>query len=474
MKSLKDKEKLDVFKDLRSCSRSQRHIRILAYYTALLPFVAYLINCVMYCCFDTNSAMGLLNYQFIYAGEAFLLISLYFEARKFANIDFVVANYNPKNVKSTIARLFKTYPEVIALAALLVWMIFSSFFHPNSFSIFHFITSTTFHLQTGVIFYFFAAACLWAGFRINDTKVRKHIVYTVVCAITFCVLTSLIDPKSELLINQNRNTFWASMFLNSNHFGYMLTMLISITASVFCLSEDKKLKYTSLAVMIIATITAFFNDTLGAQLALFLGLIILPIVFSLFKRKFKVIYLAPLGIFVALSFATLPFASKMNSLYTSFFKQVGGLMKDIFNITHDPLSEATAKAGTNRWGLWLKAVQDILEHPIVGRGNVFFKPHNEYLELAGHFGIPALIAYLTALVIIYVKAIKHYNKMSNFSLVLLFAVGVYLIDAFFGNIMPHTTPFYCLILGICIKQVNHDIALQPSPSATNNNTKTNS
>lgn len=469
MKSLKDKEKLYALKDLCGCSCSQKHMRLLAYYTALLPFVACLINCLL-CIAGASSTMGLLNYQFIYAGATFLLISLCFEARKFSDLNYVAANYNPRRVKIVTSQFFKTYPEVIALAILLVWIVFSSCFHPNSFSALHFISDKISRLQTGALFYFFAATCLWAGFRVNDTTVRKHIVYTVMGAITFCVLTSLIDPWCELLINQNRNTYWASMFLNSNHFGYVLTLLISITASTFCLSEDKKLKYTSLAVMIIANITVFFNDTLGAQLSLFLGLIILPIVFSLFKRKFKAIYLAPLGIFVALSFATLPFASKMNSFYTSFFKQVGGLIKDIFNITHDPLSEATAKAGTNRWGLWLKAVQDILEYPIVGRGNVYFKPHNEYLELAEHFGIPALIAYIAALVIIYVKAIKHYKKMSNFSLVLLFAVGVYLIDAFFGNIMPHTTPFYCLILGICIKQVNHDIASKaPSTAPTQTN-----
>lgn len=456
MISLKDKKYVDYFADLK-CDRTQRLARILSYYTALLPFVAYTINCLLFCFFDIyNATYGLLNFQFLYAGIVYFCIIICFKACKFSDINCIKTTFNFKNIKVKTKEFIKNYPEIICLAFMLVWALISCFFHTDSFRIFRKVNENTFKMQSGIWTLAFSALCLWSSFKINNKIVRQHIIYTLICVGIFVMCACLIDPYCNLLINQNRNTYWASMFVNSNHFGYFLVLITGITAGTFCLCEDKKYKVASCVILLLALITTMFNDTLGAQLSIFLGFIILPIVFSLFKRKFKLIYLAPLAFFITVTFACIPFVKTMNSLYTPFFKQVKGLIYDLFKITNDPLSQESATAGTNRWGLWVDAIKEIVKNPLVGNGKTYVKPHNEYLELALHYGIPTTLLYLSALIIVYVKAIKNYKKISNLSLILLLTIGIYLIDAFFGNIMPHTTPFYCLLLGICIKQVNDD------------------
>ena len=114
-------------------------------------------------------------------------------------------------------------------------------------------------------------------------------------------------------------------------------------------------------------------------------------------------------------------------------------------------------AGTNRWGLWITSISAILNNPILGDGNLLFRPHNEYLQLAEHHGLPTLIFYLTALIILLVKAIKHFRQLSKTSILLMMTIGVNLISAIFGNIMPQTEPFFMIILGFTIRLVNMDI-----------------
>ena len=196
---------------------------------------------------------------------------------------------------------------------------------------------------------------------------------------------------------------------------------------------------------------------------MFIGFILIPIVLFWFKKKFNYTYLVPLGIFIVLSFVMIPFARLDGySTYRSFFSQVVGLIKDIFLVSadilsSDPTSELAKKAGTNRWGLWLMAFEEIKNSPIFGTGNVRLRPHNEYLQFAQVWGLPSMIIYISAFVVIFVKAIKHRKKLSNLSITLSFCVGTYLISALFGNTMPHTIPFFALFLGFIVRWLNHDI-----------------
>jgi len=126
-----------------------------------------------------------------------------------------------------------------------------------------------------------------------------------------------------------------------------------------------------------------------------------------------------------------------------------------FVITSAPASEEAAHAGTDRWSLWMEAFKEIKDSPLIGTGNVFLRPHNEYLQFAQVWGLPSLIIYLSAFVVIMVKAIKNRKTLSSLSLTLLFCVLAFLVSAVFGNTMPHTTPFFALFLGFLIRELNN-------------------
>ena len=147
-------------------------------------------------------------------------------------------------------------------------------------------------------------------------------------------------------------------------------------------------------------------------------------------------------------------AGRVGSTHTFLGKQIVGLIKEMFLVSSAPTSAEAMNAGTDRWGLWMKAMENIESSPIIGTGNTLLRPHNEYLQFAVVWGLPSLIIYLTAFVVILIKTIKRFKKLSNLTLILGFCVLGYLISAIFGNTMPHTVPFFALFLGFFIRQLN--------------------
>lgn len=425
---------------------------IFSYIIAYLPIIAIIGGLICKLLLNSVYPLGLIGYW------SKLLVFLF--PFLFLALDLYPLILNRKSLPS-IKNNIKTYPELYILLLFLVWCIVSVLLQVVCFGSSLATTSVVGELfvQEGLLIWIYYAIIVFGAFLVNDVAHTKKILFhSVIIAASLCILTIIDNTGNIFFFHSYHNTFWAGMMINSNHLGYYLAIFASISATLLCVSKKTYLKVLSLSLVLLFCFCMMLNDTFGCLLSVFICFICLPFIFKLTQRKFKLIYLVPLIAFSAIALICAPIANALNSTYKSstFFGQLVNLFKQFFVVTKNPTSNAALSAGTDRWGLWLQAVNEILSSPLIGTGNVLLRPHNEYLQIAQVFGLPALIIYLTALIVILVKAIKNKNKLSSVTLVLLMGALAYLISALFGCTMPHTMPFFALMLGLAIKSLNTD------------------
>lgn len=420
------------------------------YLIALSPLLMATFS-LLSCLFLGSTEGGLLQCQIYVFAFAFPVL--------FLALDLFPIIIKKRKFEHPLTTL-KTKPELFILLGFLVWNIVATilqlaiFGHSRAFT----TIIQAIGVQEGLFAFVVYGVCVLMAYYVKEENIAKRILFAFLITLSILSILAIINPQGTFFFQKNCNTTWASMFVNSNHFGYVLALATLTSAMWFLFATKKWEKIVSGAMFVLFCVTDFFVDTFGSLLAIFATLILIPIVLSWFKKKFRLDYLLPLGVFVIISFLITPLGNwRYYSTYTNFFKQVAGLFGDFGVIVEAPTSELAQKAGTNRWGLWMMAFQEIAESPIIGTGNVGLRPHNEYLQYAQVWGPISAIIYISAFVVIFVKAIKHRAKLSNFSLGLLFVVCAYLISALFGNTMPHTTPFFCLFLGFLIRFMNRDI-----------------
>jgi O-antigen ligase len=144
------------------------------------------------------------------------------------------------------------------------------------------------------------------------------------------------------------------------------------------------------------------------------------------------------------------------------------LFRDAANIADsaaasDPSAstQAVNAAGTGRGSLWRLTIESIARRPVFGWGTEGIadylkansldgnnRPHNEYLQYAAFYGIPAALVYITALCSIYRKAFKQLAELPAINICALLAGAGYLFSACFGNTMFYTAPFLFIMLGL--------------------------
>ncbi len=444
--------KFDPFKDLKSDNQSKTSV-VLPYVIALSPLISLFLLSLFYLITGKETAIFHLNFLPLFLIPlvifcCFLPFDIYYLIKK-----------EWKPFKVFTKHIFKNRLESALIIGSFIWMIFASFFAPNfptDFSLTIDLGTST-YLQECVIFILAYLIILAFSISLKDRNIIEHIVGVFLACTTLICITTLIFHHDELIISFGNNTNWANAFVNSNHLGYVLCLSTSLIACCFCASNQLKHRIMLGIILALHLFVCMFNDTLGNNLSLTFGFILLPVIFSLKNRKLDILSFVPIVMLSAISFICIPLAKPMDSTYKNLFAQIVGVFKDFFKISTDPLAEETKKAGTNRWELWLDAFKQIKEYPIFGDGDFITKPHNEYLQFAAHSGILSAVLYIAGLVVLAVKGIKNFKYISKFTICLLFSVMCYAIGAFFGNTMPHTYPFFLIILGFCISSLNQDV-----------------
>ncbi len=300
----------------------------------------------------------------------------------------------------------------------------------------------------------FTVLCYFLVYYLCGSLIRNiRIKYTVISL--FLVTSILIG--SLVLINYYLtevrimvNGYFTGIFYHENFYAYYLTMAIMLSAALFALEKNKAARIFAFFSFCLNSVVLAFNNSFGGFIACLVAFVFLIIAASIKKGKFSFSALATLLVFLAICFA-------VGLKYESFFSELVTLGNDVEKIASN--AEDADSAGTWRWGLWRKTWEYIKERPLIGYGiegtverlaadTGQQKVHNEYLDYAVEYGIPAALLYISGLVSIFIKALIRRKSVDNATLVCLTASLGYIASAFFGNRMIFILPFFFIFLGL--------------------------
>ncbi|MDD6188970.1 MAG: O-antigen ligase family protein [Clostridiales bacterium] len=233
-----------------------------------------------------------------------------------------------------------------------------------------------------------------------------------------------------------------------------------LTASLLCLTSSMLLIYISrakerarylLAAPVLLCMAVLMLSRIAAGiLGFFAGIFIsLPFVFGFGKKTRNFLIIAELLMICFL----------LAAVYRIDFES--GILYELHSILHGNFDDSF---GTSRIFIWRNTLPLIPSRPLLGGGpdtlaqriGVIFETaredgtvkkatidaaHNEYLNIAVCQGIPALIAYLAAVISTLVRFVKSHT---DDPIAAAFAVGIvcYCVQAFFGISMFISTPYF--------------------------------
>lgn len=355
-------------------------------------------------------------------------------------------------------------PIYYILFAMICWLFISGIFSQNS--------SATWlgkkgegHGEISVFqyLYYFVVATLAL---LMDKKNIKHLFYIILFVINTFIIIQIV--KSD----------YSFGFINKNHTGYYLSISVCLSIGMFIFSNNLIEKIVLGISMIMHFTSLVLNNSLGPILGL-IAFFVISLIYYLIHNRKVVIKLVCVILSCIAVFSFFDFVPKVNKLKdgkTPVITQlvdVGFVALNKACIISDETYEKIMNKrggmtpgadGYERLDMWKKSIDNMIEFPIFGVGvgawysfNPEFgyrAPHNEYLELGAIGGIPALLFYLALILTIFIKFRKSHKNQCNLSFVVFGAIVSYLVQAFFGNIMPFTAPIFYLMLGLAIKFVS--------------------
>lgn len=354
-------------------------------------------------------------------------------------------------IKKELKAVLKN-PTTVFFSIFMLLMIISTLFNGLNHKVFYGDPYRNESLFTFLLYflYYFAASAL-----IKTKKRKALILYANIAVSTFIAVMVLID---ELIIPVPAVHFpeeaipqmVTAIFCNSNHYAYYLVISIMSSEMLFIKEKSKKIKAFCLISFILQVTVLIINDTLGCFLACGTALIFSAIVLFITEKKINRLSVFMIALFLIITLI-------LNIWYSTVFNSFMALFSDVKTIAKNP--KKADNAGTNRWRLWKHTVKYISEKPFLGFGvegigerlfndAAYDRPHNEFLQYAAFFGIPAAISYICGVFSVFLKGLKNKYKIDAYSLTALTAAFGYLVSSFFGNTMYYTAPYFFIMLGI--------------------------
>ena len=294
---------------------------------------------------------------------------------------------------------------------------------------------------------FFACASM-----ISSREIKTFVIRLIeAIALTIAILT-LFDhfgiPVASM--REFSEDHLEGVFFQFNHYGYYLTVGLGIGAGMFVWEEDKFWRYFGLFSFMVHCFTLILNDTFGCILASLLVLVFLPVIYSIVNKRFSFKALSPLLIYIVMMFIMSFWVSTVLNNFIVFFG-------DIHNIAEN--NENAGRAGTTRWALWTSSIEYIKERPLLGFGiegtSLRLRhdagsthPHNEYLQYASYFGVPAALLYIAGIISVYIRGLKNRSKLRAPELIAYVTAFGYFVSACFGNPRFYTAPFLFIVFGL--------------------------
>lgn len=324
----------------------------------------------------------------------------------------------------------------------------------------------TFHAASAGEFFFtymlYAAGYFVCAAVLNSSRTKFILIRMMQIISLIHVVLVYVDfywIRITALRLRQKSTAISGIFPNRNFYGYYLTIIILLSLALLVLGKDLKWRIFDGICFLANAYTLMRTDTLGCVIAVFVGIIFFVIMLGIVYKRFKLVILIISVVFVG-AFVGLFFLSSLlngnEKLMNSFAKMFDDIAKIINN------DAGAASAGSGRWWLWTHTAQYIGERPFFGWGaNGIFdrlkeeagnsRPHNEYLQYAAFFGIPAALCYIAGIVSVYVKGIKKRAELDIYTFAALAASFGYVVSACFGNTMSYTAPYFFIMLGLAVR-----------------------
>jgi O-antigen ligase len=302
--------------------------------------------------------------------------------------------------------------------------------------------------------FFFCGSCIDLP-EIKTAVIRFFVLISFITAV-FALVDMYLFPIPSF------HYMWdycmPGVFNNPNHYAYYLTIMIMLSTGMFLYEKSRSWQIAGLVSAVVHCAVLVLNDTFGSYLAVWAGFLFFIVTGIIVYKKFPLKVMVPAAALVLFSLVLTTWQGSMSDNFVN-------LGNDVSNIAAG--SETSGLAGTSRWVLWTTAVEGILESPVFGQGvegwvDILLKrsstgihAHNEYLQYALFFGIPALICYVGGILAVFIRGLKHRRIMDGYTLMALAAVFGYCVSAFFGNPKYYTAPFMFAVLGLgynCLRE----------------------
>jgi O-antigen ligase len=299
----------------------------------------------------------------------------------------------------------------------------------------------------GYMLYFFTFFGCTAMICEKETKAFILHVFLIISMIL--AVLSLINISIYPFPGLKNYGPYSACFYNSNHYAYFLTIAVSVSLTLLML-EHNNWRILDLFAFLLNTVMLVFTHTSGCILACLASAVLLIFVLSLKYHRKDWVKLLLLIVLVFLISCVSP----------AFRQELMDFSHDLHVLFQGSSSPSFKHLGHNRMQQWMYTWKLIKEKPLLGWGvegireqlaahSTAERPHNEYLQYAAFFGIPAVILYVSGILSIFIHALRRSAAhLDIYTLASLTGAFGYIVSACFGVSMFYTAPFFFIFLGL--------------------------
>lgn len=297
-----------------------------------------------------------------------------------------------------------------------------------------------------------------------DKKLIKRILMLLVFVSAFFAVIAVIDKYfvqiygmiyHKLSTGQIGCPYTA--FSHNNYYGYYLAMTLIVSIDFLLNAKSKLNRSIFIASTALISVAAIISRCRGAQLAFLVGYV-LYILYYIFIRKDKKKVLYLIAIIIAWAAMYMALDRLDNGAFTiSLNENIQKLSAEV----QDSDTPGTGGSFGARYNMYKATVEIALRKPLLGHGidnigvlleemlrHTANRCHNELLQKFATIGIPATLAYIAAIGIIFINFIKSIKKQSHFIVAAFFSALIYFGSAQFGVSTPMVAPYFFIMMGI--------------------------
>ena len=348
--------------------------------------------------------------------------------------------------------VIKIRPWFYLFLALLAWSAISMFFSPSLTHAF----LGDYYMNDGFSSYLFYACVFICASIIEKESYIRFLLRSFCIVVCYLALIMIIQEWTRSpFLDYCFPSYCAVTFNQFNHFGYILSMAALALAGLYLHDRrgDGGFRFVYLAGFGLTVYAILVNDSFGALVTIVAALPVAYVFYARHGGKWRFGVILPALVMAAVIAA---YALGLAPNHQTLANNLSQFGTDISNIATG--AEEAASAGTDRLTLWRDTLKRISQRPIFGFGPEGFygeyaitdnkTPHNEYLQIAGYLGIPALLMYLGALLTLARDHWKRIRELSPMVVAVSGATVAYLISACFGNPVFNTAPYFWMFLGM--------------------------